>query len=196
MVGGAASPTVLSINCAGLTFIRRGNPHQMTATTNGGPQPAFTDTEVWWAHAPTILTNEVITVTFNGPCGTSAFVALAIHGPSTIDPWDVNVTLPKISSNPSGAASVVSISGVSTDSNESRLMAFGSSFTGGTTFFAFGINGWVWPFAESGNFQPFTGRGMDLGIYYLNVSSPQTLITAYTSGSTTSAWLGVADALV
>ncbi len=74
-------------------------------------------------------------------------------------------------------------------------MSFGVTFAGSAVFFALGTNGWDWTFAESGNTQPFTGIQMEMGLYFLNVNSLQTNITAYTSGNPCQAWVNIVDAL-
>lgn len=83
------------------------------------------DVEVWWAHAPTKLTGDVITVNLVGLAGAISMVACGIAGANYTTPWDTNTMAPwfydSIIANPAAVNFSVS-------ANESIMLAmYGSA---------------------------------------------------------------------
>ena len=83
---------------SGLTWTRRG-----TARVDANGQTCIVD--VWWAHAPTALTNEVVSVTVDAPdpdhIGLSVSCWTGVGNTSA--PWDPNGALPAFGTDPTNA---------------------------------------------------------------------------------------------
>lgn len=100
------APAVASVSStSGLTW------HKRSAVTSG-----LNDQEVWWAHAPAVLTSEVITVTYAQTFDDWAATAFAVSGCSTSAPFDSNVSLPAFDTTDGTTVHAFSVSGVSTNS--------------------------------------------------------------------------------
>jgi len=94
----SASQVTGITDTAGLVWHRRNRRWQ-----NGGfksnepvnPDPPGTavnqglDIEIWWAHAPTALTGDVITVDVGG-CGFISLIAWGVSGANFLAPWDTH----------------------------------------------------------------------------------------------------------
>ena len=78
---------------SGLTWKRRHQRWQVGGYKSGGSTTVNQglDIEIWWAHAPTALTNEVITVTSGGQnVGGMALIAFGVNGANYTTPWDTH----------------------------------------------------------------------------------------------------------
>jgi hypothetical protein len=78
---------------SGLTWKRRHQRWQFGGYKSGGSTTVNQglDIEIWWAHAPTALTNEVITVTSGGQnVGGMALIAFGVNGANYTTPWDTH----------------------------------------------------------------------------------------------------------
>ena len=78
---------VTSVTSPHLTWTRRGAG---TATGYRGHETA----EIWWAPVASIVTSEVVTVTFNTTQDDAAMGLFVVAGASLSSPWDPNVSLP------------------------------------------------------------------------------------------------------
>lgn len=105
---------------SGLTWAKRSTK---SATANAQ--------EVWWALAPSILTNEVITVTYTATFDDWAGTAFGVNGCNTAAPWDTSTSLPAFGVYPDGtAAAAPAVSGVSTVSTAPFVfMAFAHAYS-------------------------------------------------------------------
>lgn len=97
------------------------------------------DMEIWWAHAPSALTGDTITVTtantstnaLAGLTDDSCFVAFGISGANFTSPFDTNVSIPASGADPSQGNSTMTrqVTGISTTSVDTMLIsAMANSF--------------------------------------------------------------------
>ena len=116
--------TVSSVTSTGLSFA-----HRSTASINSSP---YSDTEVWWAYAPGVLSSATITVTLTGSIDDASIVAFGVNGANTASPWDPNVSLPKTATGTSSGNPTVSA--VSTTSANDMLLGLnGDTLAGAGT---------------------------------------------------------------
>jgi hypothetical protein len=89
-------------NLSGVSYSQATVTDPFFANSTGG-----IDLEVWWAHAPGILSGVSFTVTMNDPiqrCGISGIAVYGCLNPAA--PWDPDGALPAISSAPTGGVSI------------------------------------------------------------------------------------------
>ena len=107
---------------SGLTWTRRG-----TARVDANGQTCIVD--VWWAHAPTALTNEVVSVTVDAPnpdhIGLSVSCWTGVG--STSAPWDPNGALPAFGTDATNATTP----SITTSNALDTLLSGGYSNQGG-----------------------------------------------------------------
>ena len=105
-----SAATVSSISGGSLTWAKRSSG----VNTNLG----FSETEVWWAKAPTPLSGVTITATYSGSVEQGIMILVAATGQATF-PWDNNSSLPAISQTGTGHT----VTGVGVSSSVGLLMA-------------------------------------------------------------------------
>lgn len=157
---------------SGLNYLKR----KSLAATAGG---YHVDTELWYAEAPSPLTNEVISVTWSASGGTGNILAFAVSGASVSAPFDTNSSLPASASHSTSA--VPSVGGVSTTA--SNTMLIGLTWTQGSP-------------PSPGAGYTTVGSVFELDVQYQIVSTPQTGDTvSFGSGDGTTGFVMIADAL-
>jgi hypothetical protein len=186
---------------AGLTWTKRGY------FPNGFMQISGNDsvgtTEVWWAHAPTALSGDVITATFtSGVVGCTVINVIAINGADTSAPWDTSPTLPGIATNQqlNSTTQAGSANPITTLNADCMLLAYGmnsNALSSSTTVSSDG-NSTAWsagPYVnDGGNYQ------LAAGIWYKSVSSAQTNLPVGSNtnnqGSNSAGTTWITDAIV
>jgi hypothetical protein len=119
----AGSPQVSSIsNTAGLTW---GLRKRLTFTGGRHTNPQVV--EIWWAHAPSPLTADVTTVTFNGAMDNANVTVFAVAGATISAPWDTNGSLPATNTDVTGSTTNPSVGGVATNGSNVMAIAFWGS---------------------------------------------------------------------
>lgn len=145
--------------------------------------------EVWWAEAPSQLTNDTITVNY-GTSLTFAVSVMSVVGvgnPSS--PWDSNGSLPATASN-TGSSSTPSVSGVSTTSASAMLLQFINTRQASNP-----VTGSAYTVIGPVNAEPSAGGGRAYeALGYQSVSVAQSSITV-SGGNSLTPWGIIADAL-
>lgn len=126
-------PSVSSVSStSGLTWHKR-----LSVVSN------VTDVEVWWAYAPSVVTSETITATYNMSIDDFSGIAFGVNGCDQTSPWDPNSSLPQTmvanGSSPSMTASTTNantfmIEGIGTGNNATNYNTppAGWTFVAGT----------------------------------------------------------------
>ncbi|WP_122832262.1 hypothetical protein [Burkholderia pseudomallei] len=143
-----------------------GPPAVSTVTSTSGltwnkrkaftPTPGVTDIEVWWAYAPSAVTSEVITVTYNMTIDDFAGVAFGVNGCDQTSPWDPNSSLPQTAT---ANGSAPALTGSTTNANTFVVMGIGTGNNAvgsyntppsGFTFIKGALNGGGLQYASAG----------------------------------------------
>ncbi|KWV54337.1 hypothetical protein AS156_01000 [Bradyrhizobium macuxiense] len=127
---GAAIAVSSVSSTSGLTWQRR-SQIQLGPATMLGHGSNYLTVEVWWAHAPSAVTNEVITVNINHSIDEMTLIAFGVSGCNTAAPWDANVSLPAYNSQASGSSVNLGVTGVSTNSTLPFMIGCTSNASGG-----------------------------------------------------------------
>jgi len=184
-VTGAGTTLSSVTDTSGLTWHKRGSVSN--TDTGGGVQ----DCELWWAYAPTQLTNFRVTANY-GASTTVATCLIAVAGVyDPTAPWDGNASLPNTAVNSSNSSSAtVQATGVYTDSTNHMQLAFFSTRSFTTPAAPAG-----WTDLGADNQEPGAGgnRSYIRGNYLIE-SAKQTNETVASATSTT-AWTVLVDAL-
>lgn len=181
----SASPSVSSISdTAGLTWALR---KQFQYTPSFPSANGYSDTEIWWAKAPSPLSGDTITVTLNETCN-AALTAIGFHGAASLTaPWDTNAALPATNDNSANTSPNVTYS-TSIGTGDGILL-----FTEMTS--ARGV-GW-----SPGTVPGFTsvtplphGGSVDAGVMYKHIVTDLTSSTV-TSNDSDFYWSAVGDCI-
>ena len=190
MVAATASPSsqISSItDTAGLTWHQR-----MTILNADSTGSHFQSAELWWALAPTQLTNNVITFTWSNP-GTKEANVIAVAGaynPSS--PWDTGVVLSdRPNSNSAVGSDTTPFSKLTTASADSLAVYFSvcravHNCAPPTGFTQMSLNN-VEPVA--GDYRTYGRAG------YKHYTSTVSALTLSDTGGATSPWEAFSDAL-
>lgn len=179
--GKAGSPfSITSLTSPSLTWTRR---KQFQSTLNGG---SFI--EKWYAVASGVLTNEVITFTFNATMDDYAAYARGWSGADTVTPYDTNASLPVTNSNNTNSAPTDS--GCSTTAANAVITSDVGSGNFGNTFVV--PSGFTTCGASAST--PNGTLGAEASGAYQIETSAQTSLTI-TWGNSLTNWLAIVDAV-
>lgn len=214
-VGGP--PIVTGVSGAGLVWTRRNRVAGSTVNCwyVDLSQTCYIDLEEWWAIAPVQLTNAPITVTADSGLAFANLLMTPLTIPDTANIFDPNVSLPVSVSHiqprvsQGGVETYQTVSGVSTNLNNSRLIFGCASWTdvGGFPPLPGGFycnelqspgSGWHnanTNFWNQGN--AFIAFGINNAFMMSDRRAPQTNVTIPTIGTSpvSSTWVAFGDAL-
>lgn len=114
MHSNSLTSTVSGVSGAGLTWARRSSVTYAVANFAGD----LLTHEVWWAHAPSALSAQVITASFAniGSAAYQTITVFGVNGCSVATPWDSNVSLPA-SANSATATQTTALTVSTTNTN-------------------------------------------------------------------------------
>ena len=183
----SATPTVVSVSDASsLTWARRASYPYTPSFPNAN---GYNLTEIWWAHAPSALASDTITVAM-GETDYVCLTAFGLNGAASLtSPFDADGSL--TATNSSGGPSSPNVTGVSSD-NPNDAYVFFTQLTGVSAA------GWTGtpPTGFSVIENPFTGgstgaMGTVFGEHIVTMLSGATI----TSGDSDSFWSSVLDVI-
>jgi hypothetical protein len=193
--GSVISVNTVSDNPGNLTWHLRSATSSANINSAGGHSDVVDD-EVWWALAPSTLSSDSISYTWNGTVDCQSGIAFGVTGANTSNPWDANSSLPAKAQDINNDNIAPSVSGVSTNVAKTMLLGFmgtgqngsdgsGAAYSAGSRYSVIDqvVNGACGD-ADSGVAQ------------YKVVSQKQTNVTVALGTAEQGGWMMIGDAIV